>query len=161
MVMADDHRSPRADVVDVMVAVDVHQVRALRALDEERFAADRFERAHRRIDAARHQRLGAGEQGVGTAGVHAVAGLVKGGGDQSNRTRHARAAATGSGASNTPLTTAIRSAPAATTIAAFSGVIPPIATRGSPNAAACRRSSGVARRAMGLVGEAKNAPNAR
>ena len=32
MVVADDHRAPGADVVDVAVAVDVDQVRAFRAL---------------------------------------------------------------------------------------------------------------------------------
>ena len=47
-----DQRPPRADVVDVAVAVDVEQLRALAALDEERVAPDRAHRAHRRVDAA-------------------------------------------------------------------------------------------------------------
>jgi hypothetical protein len=45
--MADDHRSPRADIVDVAVAVDVDQVGTLGARHEERFTADRLEGAHR------------------------------------------------------------------------------------------------------------------
>ncbi len=70
VVVADDHRAPGTDVVDVAVAVDVVQVGAIGAFDEERLAADRLERAHRRIDAARQQLLGAGEQGVGLVVVH-------------------------------------------------------------------------------------------
>src|SRR5690606_1111386 len=79
----------------------------------------------------------------------------------SKHSRYARAAATGSGASNTPLITATRSAPAATSRRALSGVMPPIATRGSPKRADSASSRGSARRAPGLVGEGKNAPNAR
>ena len=41
----EDQRPPREDVVDVAVPVDVDEVRALAALDEERRAADRPERA--------------------------------------------------------------------------------------------------------------------
>jgi hypothetical protein len=44
MVVADDHRPPRADVVDVTLAFDVPQVGAVRALREERLAADGLER---------------------------------------------------------------------------------------------------------------------
>ena len=50
-----DQRAPRADVVDVAVAVDVDQLGALAALDEDRVAADRAHRPHRRVDAARQQ----------------------------------------------------------------------------------------------------------
>ena len=50
--VAVDQRAPRADVVDVGVAVDVGQLRALGALDEHRIAPDRAHRAHRRVDAA-------------------------------------------------------------------------------------------------------------
>ena len=49
--VAEDQRPPGQDVVDVPVAVDVDEVRALAALDEERRAADGPERAHGRADA--------------------------------------------------------------------------------------------------------------
>ena len=39
--VAVDQRPPRADLVDVAVAVDVEELGALAALDEERVAADR------------------------------------------------------------------------------------------------------------------------
>ena len=50
--VAVDQRAPRADVVDVDVAVDVGQLGARGALDEDRVAPDRAHRAHRRVDAA-------------------------------------------------------------------------------------------------------------
>ena len=77
MAVAEDHRAPGADIVDVAVAVDIEQVRPVRALDEERLAAHRLERAHRRIDAAGHQRLGAGEQVVRAVGLHVRGVLSK------------------------------------------------------------------------------------
>ena len=51
--VAVDQRAPRAHPVDVAIAVDVEQLGALGALDEDRVAADRAHRAHRRVDAAR------------------------------------------------------------------------------------------------------------
>jgi hypothetical protein len=51
--VAVDQRAPRADVVDVAVAVDVEELRALGAVDEDRVAADGAHRPHRRVDAAR------------------------------------------------------------------------------------------------------------
>src|SRR5690606_33341988 len=153
--VADDHRPPRANVVDVAVAVGIEQVWAVRTLHEERLAADRLERAHRRIHAAGHQRLGAGEQVVRAFGVHGVPSSEV---LSWKRERQARAAATGSGASNPPLITATRSAPASTSGRALSAVMPPIATRGRPRPALSRSSPGDARRAPGLVGEGKKAP---
>ena len=50
--VAVDQRPPRADVVDEAVAVDVDQLGALAAVDEDRVAADRAHRAHGRVDAA-------------------------------------------------------------------------------------------------------------
>ena len=50
-----DQRAPRADVVDVAVAVHVEQLRTGAALDEQRLAADRPHRAHRRVHAAGQQ----------------------------------------------------------------------------------------------------------
>ena len=64
MGMAGDHRPPGADVVDVSIAVDVDQVGALGAFDERRRAADRGERAYRRIDAAGNNFAGRLEQVV-------------------------------------------------------------------------------------------------
>ena len=58
MRVAEDQRPPGEDVVEIAVAVDVDEVRALAALDEERVAADRAERAHRR---ARRRRASARE----------------------------------------------------------------------------------------------------
>ena len=55
--VAVDQRAPRADVVDVRVAVDVHDLGALGALDEDRVAADRPHRAHGRVHAARQDVL--------------------------------------------------------------------------------------------------------
>ena len=50
--VAVDQRAPRADPVDVAVAVDVEDLGARAALDEERVAADRAHRADRRVHAA-------------------------------------------------------------------------------------------------------------
>ena len=62
MAVAEDHRPPGADVVDVALAVGVAEVRALGARDEARRAADGAEGAHRRVDAAGDDALGALEQ---------------------------------------------------------------------------------------------------
>ena len=79
VVVADDHRAPGADVVDVAVVVHVVEVGAIGTGDEERLPADRLEGAHRRVDAAGHQRARAGEQGVGAFVVHAwVSGADRG-----------------------------------------------------------------------------------
>jgi hypothetical protein len=62
--VAQDHRAPGADVVDVALAFGVPDVGALRALDEARRAADGAEGAHGRVDAAGDDALGAFEQGL-------------------------------------------------------------------------------------------------
>jgi hypothetical protein len=64
MHVAENHRAPGADVVDVAGAVRVPEVRALRANDKARRAADRAERPHRRIHAAGDGELGAFEQSL-------------------------------------------------------------------------------------------------
>src|SRR5581483_4240082 len=52
----EDERAPRADPVEVAVPVDVDEVRAFPALDEERLVqADGAHRPHRRVDAAGDQ----------------------------------------------------------------------------------------------------------
>ena len=50
--VAEDQRAPGADPVDVAVAVDVDQLAALAALDEDRLALDLPHRPHGRVDAA-------------------------------------------------------------------------------------------------------------
>ena len=50
--MTENGRAPAADVIDVFVAIDIPDVRALGAFDKKRFAADAAKRAHRRIHAA-------------------------------------------------------------------------------------------------------------
>jgi len=57
MRVPEDRRAPRLHVVDVAVAVGVEEVRTFRAVDEERIAADRRERTHRRVDASRDDGL--------------------------------------------------------------------------------------------------------
>ena len=54
MRVAEDHGSPRPHHVEIRPAVRVDDLRAARALDEERAAADRVPRAHRAVHAARH-----------------------------------------------------------------------------------------------------------
>ena len=61
MRVAADQRAPRADPVDVAMAVDVDQLEALAAIDEDRvLAADRAHRPHGGVDPAREQADGAG-----------------------------------------------------------------------------------------------------
>ncbi len=55
MGMADDHRTPGADIVDVFVAVDVKDAVAFGAGDERRVAVDVRIGADRAVDAARHE----------------------------------------------------------------------------------------------------------
>ena len=59
MRVAEDHRAPGADEVDVDVAVHVEDLRPLGPLDEDRVAADRAHRAHGGVDPARQQLRGA------------------------------------------------------------------------------------------------------
>src|SRR5439155_7903648 len=62
--VAEDHRPPRTDVVDIALAFGVEDAGAFGAGDESRRAADRAERAHRRVHAARDHALGALEQAL-------------------------------------------------------------------------------------------------
>src|SRR5262245_32999324 len=52
MAMAQDERPPRADVIEIPIAVDVEEIRPFAALDERRLPADGAERARRAVDAA-------------------------------------------------------------------------------------------------------------
>ena len=125
MVVADDHRSPGADVVDVAVAVDVEQVRRPRRAATKNGSPPtdlkartgeltppgirRWARANRSWERVCPWVLVCCGHGWTLAAGAPVAECRA----QRNRPRW-RAAATGSGASNTPLMTATRSAPAST-----------------------------------------------
>src|SRR5438552_878554 len=65
MPMPQQQRSPRPDVVDVLVPVHVEYVRALSASNEYGVATHAAERAHRRVDATGDHGLGAPEQFLG------------------------------------------------------------------------------------------------
>jgi hypothetical protein len=52
MCMPEDHRPPRPDVVDEFPAILGFEPRTASAPDEQRLAADRGERTHRRIHAS-------------------------------------------------------------------------------------------------------------
>ncbi|MNC39728.1 hypothetical protein D3C75_884000 [compost metagenome] len=64
--VAEDHRAPGADVVDVALVILVNDVGAFGMLEEQRRAANALESADWRVDAARDVLLGLGEQGFGT-----------------------------------------------------------------------------------------------
>ena len=51
MCMTGNHRSPRADVIDVALVIDIEQPGPFTAAEEYRVATDPFEGAHRRVDA--------------------------------------------------------------------------------------------------------------
>ncbi len=58
MAVAQDHRPPRADVVDVAVAVDVEEIGPFGAVEEDRLAADAAERPGGAIHPAGHELFG-------------------------------------------------------------------------------------------------------
>ena len=72
--VAEDHRPPRADQVDVAVAVGVGQPAAVRLGDEARGAADRGEGSHRGVHPAGDDLAGVLEQL--RRGAHARCRLV-------------------------------------------------------------------------------------
>src|SRR5690606_10271781 len=67
MPMADDHRPPGAEIVDVASALDVPKMGAFGAGNEARRAADGPECAHRRVDPTDKDSLGTFEFGGVTA----------------------------------------------------------------------------------------------
>ena len=79
--VAMDEGPPRADPVDVAVVVDVDELGALRAVDEDRVAPDRVHRAHGRVHAARQvgerPRVVLGGARVGEGGGHRSAGRLQ------------------------------------------------------------------------------------
>ena len=64
--MAEQQRSPRLHEIDVAVAVDVDEERALTAVEEHRRAAHAPEGPNRRIDPARDHGASASEQVLGS-----------------------------------------------------------------------------------------------
>src|SRR5207249_5152752 len=68
--MAVDERSPRHDVIDVLVTVDILETRPVGAADEERVGTDRLERADGTVDAARKDVEGAREKTGGAGRFH-------------------------------------------------------------------------------------------
>ena len=68
--MPEDRRSPGADVIDELVAIDIPDVRPFRALDKERLAADAAKSAHGRIYPAGDEAAGLGESGSGARTMH-------------------------------------------------------------------------------------------
>ena len=62
--MAQNHRPPGTDVIDVAIAIDVEQIGALAALEKDRLAADAAKSPGRAVDAAGNQSLGIGERGL-------------------------------------------------------------------------------------------------
>ena len=77
MSVPQDHRPPRADVIDVLVTVDVVEKRPFRSGHERRFAADRPERPRRAVHPAGNHAVGA-EEGVVALGKREL-GLRSGG----------------------------------------------------------------------------------
>src|ERR1035438_5514169 len=57
--VAQNHRPPRTEVVDIAFAVGVEEPRSLRPLDERGLAAYRAKRPHRRVEAAGEEPFGA------------------------------------------------------------------------------------------------------
>ena len=55
MVVAQHHRTPRADIIDIGLSIHVIEVSAIRAFDKQRGAADAGKGAHRRVNAAGDQ----------------------------------------------------------------------------------------------------------
>ena len=66
MAVAKDHRAPRTDVIDITLVVFIGDVGAFGVFEEQRCAADAFERTDWRVDAAGDVFLGVGKQGFGT-----------------------------------------------------------------------------------------------
>ncbi len=149
--VAEDHRAPGADVVDVALVVLVDDIGAFGVLEEQRGAADAAEGANRRVDAAGDVGLGAGKEGFGTG----HAGLAKQGragiSDPPWRNQGVlnswlkawarRSTSAALSAANRAWITAIICTPSAISDGAVSSVMPPMATMGRPIRARASRSN--------------------
>ena len=74
--MPQNHRPPGADIVDVTVAIDVEEISALSARDEDGFSADGAERSRRAVDSAGDDSLGAFESEMAIESIHRGSSLV-------------------------------------------------------------------------------------
>src|SRR5262245_11630494 len=64
--MPEDQWPPRSDVINVLLSVDIPDSRTFAARDKQRFAANRPERADRRVDTSGNQLLGLGKELFGS-----------------------------------------------------------------------------------------------
>ena len=108
--VAEDHRAPGADVVDIALVVLVDHIGAFGVLEEQRCAANAPEGAYRRVDAAGDVLLGIGKQGFGTGHGSSLSNQDDGNSALKARARLSTSAA--EEAENRAWTTASRSAPA-------------------------------------------------
>ena len=162
MRVAERSRAPRADVVDVALAVGVPQIRALAAREKARRAADRAKRAHRRVDAGRESSAARARTArrCGSSGSLLACRLVRRSHASIARAARVIAAAIVVG-EHVGDHGERRPRPRRSARCALAAVMPPIATTGTPSVCAraqqrrCRRA---ARR--GLVADAKKLPNA-
>jgi hypothetical protein len=76
--VAEKHGSPRADEIELLIAIGVIKILALTTFDDERFAADGTEGTDRRVDATNENFFGFGEDLEGAA-IVAVRGWLGGG----------------------------------------------------------------------------------
>ena len=76
--MPADHRTPGAHIIDIRVSIDVENLRAFAAFDEQRRSAHASKCAHRRIDAAGNSRLRARKPGFGFGCLHRLARELSG-----------------------------------------------------------------------------------
>ena len=67
MSVPQNHRSPRADVIDILVSVDIKEISPLGLRHERRFAANRPEGARRAVHPARNHAISA-KKGLMTLG---------------------------------------------------------------------------------------------
>src|SRR5690606_33593560 len=153
--MAENHRTPGADVVHIAPVVLVDDVGTLSMFDEQRTAADAAEGAYRRVDATGDVFLGTGKKIFGAG--HGYLSFV----NKVWKARARRCTSAADSAPNRPWTTASRSAPAFSSGGARSTVIPPMATMGRLKRWRARVSnSEVAAGAPGLVSDWKKRPKA-
>ncbi len=59
--MAEDHRAPREDIIDVTIAIDVEKICPFAPINEDRIAADAAERPGRTIYPTGNKLFGARE----------------------------------------------------------------------------------------------------
>ena len=70
MAVAQDHGAPRADVIDIALAVGVPEISTLRALHKARGAADRLEGAYGGVHAAGNDSAGTFKELLVQVGGH-------------------------------------------------------------------------------------------